>query len=167
MQSEWTFFEKFCLFVASGFGIGLIAPFAPGTFGSAAGVALAYATTALPLWLQMPVCLALALLAIPFCDVAERMLGIKDDGRITADEWMLYPIALIGIPLASLPWWTMIVFFCVVRAIDIVKPWPCRGLQSIPGGRGIVVDDFVANLYSLAVNWGLYLLCFKSLCSAN
>ena len=145
--------KKFYVFVASGFGLGLVAPFAPGTFGSLPGVALAYATTALPLGLQIPVCTALALLAIPFCDAADRELGIRDDGRITADEWMLYPIALIGIPLATLPWWSMLVFFVVVRAVDIVKPWPAHGLQSIPGGRGIVIDDFVANLYSLAVNW--------------
>lgn len=152
--------KKFFVFVASGFGIGLFAPFAPGTFGSLPGVALAYAVTALPLWLQIPVCMGLTLLAIPFCDVAERELGIKDDGRITADEWMLYPIALIGIPLASLPWWSMAVFFVVVRVIDIIKPWPCRGLQIIPGGRGIVIDDFFANLYSLAINWVIVLLLF-------
>lgn len=152
--------KKFFVFVASGFGIGLFAPFAPGTFGSLPGVALAYAVTALPLWLQIPVCMGLTLLAIPFCDVAERELGIKDDGRITADEWMLYPIALIGIPLASLPWWSMVVFFVVVRVIDIIKPWPCRGLQTIPGGRGIVIDDFFANLYSLAINWVIVLLLF-------
>jgi len=152
--------KKFCVFVASGFGIGLFAPFAPGTFGSIPGVALAYATTLLPPWLQIPVCTGLAILAIPFCDVAEKALGIKDDGRITADEWMLYPIALIGIPLWDLPWWSMILFFCVVRTVDIIKPWPARGLQSIPGGRGIVIDDFVANLYSLALNWLLVFLLF-------
>ena len=149
------------MFVASGFGIGLVAPFAPGSFGSLPGVALAYATTRLPLWLQMPVALVLALAAIPVCGVAERVLGIKDDGRITADEWMLFPVALVGIPLASLPWWSMLVFFCVVRAIDIVKPPPARGLQAIPGGRGIVVDDFVANLYSLAVNWLIVICLWK------
>ena len=152
--------EKFCVFVASGFGIGLVVPFAPGTFGSLPGVALAYATTALPLWLQIPACTALAILAIPFCDVAEKALGIKDDGRITADEWMLYPLALAGIPLAELPWWSMLVFFCVVRTVDIVKPWPARGLQFLPGGRGIVIDDFIANLYSLAINWVIFLLAF-------
>ena len=153
--------NKFCVFVATGFGLGLFAPFAPGTFGSLPGVALAYATTELPLWLQIPVCTALALLAIPFCGVAERALGIKDDGRITADEWMLYPIALVGIPLWDLPWWSMMLFFCVVRAIDIIKPWPCRGLQSIPGGRGIVIDDFFANLYSLAIDWAIVFLIFR------
>ena len=154
-------FEKFSLLVASGFGLGLMAPAAPGTVGSLPGVALAYATTLLPLWLQIPAVTGFAILAIPFCEVAERVLGVKDDGRITADEWMLYPIALIGIPLAALPWWSMIVFFCVIRAVDIVKPWPCRGLQSIPGGRGIVIDDFFANLYSLAINWTIVLVLFR------
>lgn len=152
-------FEKFCLLVASGFGLGLVAPVAPGTVGSLPGVALAYVVCALPLYLQLPVCLALTLLAIPFCGVAERILGIKDDGRITADEWMLYPIALIGIPIVELPWWSMLVFFAVIRAVDILKPWPCRGLQAIPGGRGIVIDDFFANLYSLAINWAIVYFC--------
>ena len=153
--------KRFCVFVASGFGLGLVAPFAPGTFGSLPGVALAYAVCALPLWLQIVACLGFALLAIPFCDVAEKALGIKDDGRITADEWMLYPIALIGIPLASLPWWSMAVFFCVIRIVDIVKPWPARQLQSVHGGLGIVIDDFFANLYSLAVNWLIVATLFR------
>ena len=153
--------KRFCVFVASGFGLGLVAPFAPGTFGSLPGVALAYAVCALPLWLQIVACLGFALLAIPFCDVAEKALGIKDDGRITADEWMLYPIALIGIPLASLPWWSMAVFFCVIRIVDIVKPWPARQLQSVHGGLGIVVDDFFANLYSLAINWLVVATLFR------
>ena len=152
--------KKFSLFIATGFGLGLIAPVAPGTVGSIPGVALAYAVCALPLWLQIPVCMALTLLAVPFCEIAERILGVHDDGRITADEWMLYPVAFIGIPLAEIPWWSMLVFFAVVRFIDIVKPWPARGLQSLAGGRGIVIDDFVANLYALAVNWGIYLAFF-------
>ena len=145
--------KRLCVFVASGFGLGLAAPFAPGTFGSLPGVALAYAVCALPLWLQVAACLALAVLAVPICDVAEKALGIKDDGRIVADEWMLYPIALIGIPILDLPWWTMVVFFCIVRFVDIVKPWPARQIQNLHGGLGIVADDFFANLYSLAVNW--------------
>lgn len=157
----WSKTERLNLFVASGFGLGLVAPFAPGTFGSLPGVALAFATTALPLWLEMPACLALALAAIPVCGAAERMLGVKDDGRIAADEWMLFPIAVAGLPLLVLPWWATAVFFCVTRAVDIVKPPPARSLQAIPGGRGIVVDDFVANLYSLAVNWAVYLALFR------
>ena len=153
--------KRFCVFLASGFGLGLVAPFAPGTFGSLPGVALAYVVCAFPLWLQIVVCLGLALLAVPICDVAEKAFGIKDDGRITADEWMLYPIALVGIPLSSLPWWSMVVFFCVIRVVDIVKPWPARQLQCVPGGLGIVVDAFLANLYSLAVNWLIVATLFR------
>ena len=159
--------RRFCIFVASGFGIGLFAPFAPGTFGSLPGVALAYAVAALPPWLQCAAALGVAVAAVPFCGVAERALGIKDDGRITADEWMLFPVALVGIPVLELPWWSMVVFFCVVRAVDILKPWPARGLQRLPGGLGVVVDDFVANIYSLAINWTIYLYLFAGPCTAN
>ena len=88
--------RRICLFVASGLGLGLVAPFAPGTFGSLPGVVLAYATTALSLPLQIAACAALAFMAVPICGAAERAFGIKDDGRIAADEWMLYPIALVG-----------------------------------------------------------------------
>lgn len=153
-------FEKLNLLVASGFGLGLAVPFASGTFGSLPGVALAYAFAALPAWAQIPLCLVLTLAAIPVCDAAEKTLGVKDDGRITADEWMLFPISFVGIPLLDLPWWSMLFFFAVVRAVDIIKPPPARQLQSIPGGRGIVIDDFFANLYSLAINWLIVWLVF-------
>ena len=150
--------DKFTLFMATGCGISLFVPFAPGTFGSLPGVALAYAIALLPVWAQIPACLALTLLAIPVCGRAEAILGIRDDGRISADEWMLFPIAVVGLPLLSLPWWAMAVFFGVVRLIDIIKPPPAKRLQSLPGGRGIVVDDLVANLYALAVNWLIFAL---------
>ncbi len=161
MEEKSSFVSKVNLFVATGFGLGLIAPFAPGTVGSAAGVALAYATTRLDVWLQVVVCLALAVAAIPVCGAAERRLGLKDDGRITADEWMLYPIGVLGIPVCDLSWWAMVVFFLVIRAVDIIKPPPARQLQSIHGGLGIVIDDFAANIYSLGLNWLLYLCFFK------
>ena len=161
MENRRSFGEKAAVWVATGFGIGLFAPFAPGTFGSAPGVALAYATTLLPVWAQVAAALALALAAVPVCGAAERILGIRDDGRISADEWMLFPIAFIGIPLHALPWWSMIVFFAVVRVIDIVKPSPARELQSLRGGLGVVADDFAANLYSLAVNWTICLTLFR------
>lgn len=150
--------DKLTVFLATGCGISLFVPFAPGTFGSLPGVALAYALAFLPPWAQIPLCLALTLLAIPLCGRAEALLGIRDDGRISADEWMLFPIAVIALPILSLPWWAMAIFFAVTRIVDIIKPPPAKSLQSIPGGRGIVVDDFIANLYALAINWLVYCL---------
>lgn len=149
--------DKLCLFAATGCGLGLFVPYAPGTFGSIPGVALAFALAALhPVW-QTVCCIVLALAAVPICGRAEELLGLRDDGRIAADEWMLFPIAVIGIPLFALPWWEIALFFGVVRAIDIIKPPPAYSLQRLPGGWGVVADDFAANLYSLALNRAIYI----------
>lgn len=153
--------KKLVLFLATGCGIGLFVPFAPGTFGSLPGVVLAWWMASWAPSVQALVALALAAAAIPVCSIAEKMLGVKDDGRITADEWMLYPIAVLGLPLQTLPFWALAVFFAVVRLVDIVKPPPARQLQAFHGGFGIVIDDFFANLYSLAINWTIYIAFIK------
>ena len=147
--------------LATGFGLGLYAPFAPGTFGSLPGAALVFAISLVPVAWQIPAALLLAAAAVPVCTEAENGLGIKDDGRITADEWMLYPVALVGLPLHALAWWELAAFFVVIRALDIVKLPPARQMQALPGGWGIVLDDFVSNLQSLGVNWLLYLCVFS------
>ena len=153
--------KKLVLFLATGCGIGLFVPFAPGTFGSIPGVALAWWMVSWTPSMQALVALTLVAAAIPVCSAAEKMLGVKDDGRITADEWMLYPIAVLGLPLQTLPFWALAVFFAVVRLVDIVKPPPARQLQAFHGGFGIVIDDFFANLYSLAINWTIYIAFIK------
>lgn len=150
--------DKLCIFLATGCWLGLIVPFAPGTFGSIPGVALALALSQIPTAWQIAVAMALALAAVPICGRAEKILGLRDDSRIAADEWMLFPIAVIGLPLLALPWWEVAVFFVVVRAIDIIKPPPAYFLQRLPGGWGVVADDFAANIYALCLNWTIYLV---------
>ena len=160
-----SFAEKCVVFVATGFSTGIAAPFASGTFGSIPGVALAYAFCALhfSMPLQIAIAAVLTLMAIPVCTIAEKVFAKKDDGRIVADEWMLYPIAVAGLPLLSFqsPLWCVAwgaLFFCVIRFFDIVKFPPCRKIQILPGGWGVVLDDLIANVYSLGANWALYLV---------
>ncbi len=151
-ESIW---QRVNLLIATGFGIGLLVPFAPGTFGSLPGVALAYAMALQPLPLQILTCAGLTLLAVPVCHAAEALLQKKDDGRICADEWMLFPICVIGIPLREvLP--LLPLFFVVARLCDIAKPPPAYALQRVRGGIGIVIDDFFASLYALAFNHLIY-----------
>jgi phosphatidylglycerophosphatase A len=150
-----SFWQKISVFVATGFGLGLIAPIAPGTLGSLPGVLLACWVTQQHLPLQILVCLGMTFLAVPICDVAESVLGKKDDGRICADEWMLFPICVIGLPLMQ-HLWLIPLCFVVARVCDIIKPPPARQLQAIHGGFGIVIDDFFASLYALAINHSLY-----------
>jgi phosphatidylglycerophosphatase A len=44
-------------------------------------------------------------------------------------------------------WWVVGGIFVAFRLFDIVKPWPVRGSQALPGGWGITVDDFLAAAY--------------------
>ena len=43
------------------------------------------------------------------------------------------------------------VAFLSFRLLDIVKPWPAKSLQRIPGGLGILIDDLIAGGYALAI----------------
>ena len=157
-----SFARRLSVWVGTGFGIGLVAPCAPGTFGSLPGVALAVAMAAwLPYWwAQALLCAVLTLLAVPVCSVAEDCLKKKDDGRISADEWMLYPIATIGLPLTAQPWLIPLTFV-VIRVLDVLKLPPARQIQYLPRGWGIVADDFASQLYALAVNWALWRWLFQ------
>lgn len=151
-----SFSQRLCVWLGTGFGVGLVAPCAPGTFGSLPGVALACAFAEwLPIWAQILVCLALTLLAVPVCTISERTLKKKDDGRITADEWMLYPIATLGLPLTQ-TFWLIPATFLVIRAFDVIKLPPARQIQYLPEGWGIVADDFASQVYALGANWILW-----------
>lgn len=154
-----TWCEKWSVWVGTGFGLGLVAPFAPGTLGSLPGVALGLLMLGLgmPIWGQILFCTVFALMAVPICSVAEQALKKKDDGRITADEWMLYPIAIIGLPLLEHPW-LIVATFLSIRLFDIIKLPPARQVQYLPGGWGIVADDFVAQLFALAFHHAIWQL---------
>jgi len=142
--------KKFAIFAASGFGLGF-SPFAPGTAGSLPGLLSAWAIASLSTGWQVAAAAVLTAAAVPLCDVAEQHFGKKDDGRIVADEYMTFPICLIGIPWLSRPWF-LAAAFIVCRIMDIAKPPPARQAQNLTGGLGIVADDAVSGLYALAVN---------------
>ncbi len=143
--------------LATGFGLGY-APIASGTVGTLPGLFIAYwlaPLSSLPwgwFW-QAVVCLALIALSIAVCEEAERQFGTKDDGRIVADEYLTFPITLIGLPFTPA---TVCLAFFTARVFDIIKPPPARQLQELHGGLGITIDDVFSSLYSLAVNHLVY-----------
>jgi phosphatidylglycerophosphatase A len=149
---------KASLVIATGFGLGL-SPVASGTVGTLPALPLVWALSGLAWPWQLTVALVLASLAVPFCSRAESWFGRKDDGRIVADEYLTFPLAVLGLPLCQAPL-MLPVAFVVARVCDIVKPWPARGLQSLEGGYGIVIDDVFASLYALAINWLFYLYAY-------
>lgn len=147
--------DRAAVWLATGFGLGRM-PVASGTFGTLLALPIVWLFWAHwelgPVW-QGVVAVVLSLAAIPVCSGAERHFGTKDDGRIVADEYMTFPLCMIG-----LPWnpWVMLMAFLSCRFFDIAKPAPADQLQRIKGGTGIVIDDVVASLYSLLFNHVVY-----------
>lgn len=147
---------RVCVVLANGFGLGL-SPFASGTVGSIPGVLLVLAMgwAGLSWPVQAAVTAALTLVAIPIAGVAEKHYGRKDDGRIVIDEYLTYPICMLGLPWMAHPS-LLAIGFVVNRIMDIVKIPPARQSQKLGGGLGIVADDAIACLYALALNHAIH-----------
>lgn len=140
----------FAIVLATGFGLGYV-PWIPGTFGAVLGVPLALALARLHVSRQWIVAAVVALIAVPLCGVAEDAFGEKDDGRIVADEFAAFPVAVLGLPVARHP--GLLAFaFTTSRILDWTKPPPVALSENVRGGVGIVLDDVLANLYALLVN---------------
>jgi phosphatidylglycerophosphatase A len=75
---------------------------------------------------------------------AEHHFGGLDPGPIVLDEviGMLITLALLPVNI-----WGAIAGFLVFRVLDVIKPWPARGLERLPGGLGVMADDGMAALY--------------------
>ena len=138
--------------LATGAGLGY-SPIASGTFGTLPGLLIVAAIWHLGVTAQIVACIILAVLAVPLCEVAEDFFGKKDDGRIVADEFMTFPICMVGLPFHPM---LIPIAFLTNRVFDILKPPPARSLQELPGGFGIVIDDVFSSFYSLIANHLLY-----------
>lgn len=131
------------LWLAVGLGSGL-APVAPGTAGSALA-ALAYFALGRLAWpAQVAAIVVVTLLGTVAATRGERVWG-EDPGRVVIDEVAGQWLALLAVP----PTWGWIgAGFLLFRLFDITKPPPCRRLEHLPGGLGVIADDLAAGLYA-------------------
>lgn len=148
--------------LATFFGAGYLRP-GPGTYGSVAaallwlvaGSLLHHNTEHLTLVTAGAALLATAL-GIPAATRVAHEAGREDPGFVVIDEVAGQLVALLFVA----PLWTYalvaVVFF---RFFDILKPWPIRLLEELPGGTGIMLDDLLAGLFALgATQLTLHLL---------
>jgi len=136
--------------VATFFGVGYLRP-GPGTYASAVtmlvwwGVSRFIAAS----WL-LPVAVIAAvvitILGIPPSTVVARESGKEDPGFVVIDEVAGQMISLIAVPLN---WKYLLASFILFRGFDIIKPFPLRRLERLPGGVGIMMDDVGAGIYVL------------------
>ncbi len=149
------------LMVATCGGIGWI-PFAPGTFGSLAGIPLALATGTAATWIGSGIGqagpLAVALIevfviailfaaSVPIATRAARALASKDPGPVVIDEVIAVPLVLTVVPPSERDWAVFLAAFVLFRVFDIMKPPPCRWLERLPAGLGVMADDQAAAVY--------------------
>jgi phosphatidylglycerophosphatase A len=166
------------LAIATAFGLGYL-PKAPGTWGSLGGVVLA----ALPFWSltffgHFPSLISpreiyldyfdtgfpissiaiVALIGLFSAHRASRFWGIKDPQKVVIDEVSGQQITIVlGAGLqgtfAAANWKYLLLGFILFRVFDIWKPFPARQAESLPGGLGIMADDWIAGIYAALGLW--------------
>lgn len=130
--------------------------------------------------LTMPTPVLLALNYLPLPVVA--LIGVwvagkiavwrnsSDPQEITIDEISGQLVALL-IPMGQCRFWPSNVYYIqgpeepswkyvipgliLFRVFDIWKPWPVRAAERLPGGWGIMADDWVAGIYAALCLWAL------------
>jgi len=136
--------DKTALFIAQGAYSGR-APIAPGTAGTVVGVLLYLLFKDLGTPGYGAACISVIAIGTWAAGHADRMFGTKDDSTIVIDEIAGFLVALFIIPFT---WGSVAAGFLIFRAFDIVKPWPLRRLERIPGGLGVMLDDLGAGVYT-------------------
>lgn len=121
------------------------------------------------------ICAILLVLLLSFIGVwsagkAATFAGLKDPQFVVIDEvagqhiTLILPLIPIALPhlaarmdfsdyaifatLSLLNWKYLLAGFLLFRLFDIWKPFPVRNLEKLPGGWGIMADDWLAGVYA-------------------
>ena len=85
-------------------------------------------------------------------EIVSTKIGVKDPQFIVIDEtsgqMLTYSLAF-----TPLNWKYLLLGFILFRLFDIWKPFPARQAESLPGGWGIMADDWIAGLYAAIGLW--------------
>ncbi len=130
--------------VATAFGSGY-SPFAPGTAGSALALLLFWPVAHAHWTTQLVGCVVIVAVGTPAAGRVASLVRTKDPGLVVVDEVAGQWITLLGLPFSA-P--VVLAGFVLFRIMDMVKPWPARDLERLPGGLGIVADDVAAGIYA-------------------
>jgi phosphatidylglycerophosphatase A len=127
--------------------------------------------------LQCMIALALVAIGTWSAGRAATFWNIKDPRQVVIDEVSGQQLTLLigcalplwggrapagpsEFPLGEISWnnplnWKYLLLgFILFRAFDIWKPFPARQAESLPGGWGIMADDWIAGVYAAIGLWG-------------
>ncbi len=138
---------KLAVFVATAGGAGY-APIAPGTAGSAVGLLVFYLVRDWSVASAVLLIAAATIVGTWASHEAARHFGREDPGPVVIDEVAGQLVTLVGTGVGVTG---AIAGFFLFRILDIIKPWPARRFESLPGGFGIMADDLMVGLYGNVV----------------
>jgi phosphatidylglycerophosphatase A len=126
----------------------------PGTFGAALGLGIVVGVARLignrP-WrgvLLGEAAVAVFALGVWAAGRAEQFFEHTDPGYVVIDEVAGQMVTFLLRPDA--PWRWLLAGFVLFRILDVLKPFPAGRAERLRGGWGIMADDVVAAVYSLA-----------------
>jgi phosphatidylglycerophosphatase A len=138
------------------------------------GLVLKYGDPVLFLYCLLTI--AIAAIGVWSSSRVASFLGVKDPQRVVIDEvsgqHLTYLIGLAPVLVSKvdahnpdfvgyailfvwklLNWKYLLLGFILFRVFDIWKPFPARQAESLPGGWGIMADDWVAGIYAAIGLW--------------
>ena len=144
-----TLFNTLLVLLSHGFHLGSVKN-APGTVGSLWGPVLIWGLQSIsthPAFLFAS-WVVIFLAGVPICVAGIRHYQTKDPGHVVFDEIAAFPLVFLFVPIT---WGNAVAGFLLFRFFDILKPWPVRQVERIPGGWGVMADDQFAGIYAGAI----------------
>ena len=130
-----------------------LSPVAPGTVGSFAASAVLYLLLILnhPTWLRWQLFLMFALLIVCAVSIWLGKWAVieyqrKDPQMFVLDE--VAGILVTNLFLPSMGLLSVALAFVAFRIFDVTKPPPCKQLEKLPAGWGILSDDLCAGCFA-------------------
>jgi phosphatidylglycerophosphatase A len=124
---------------------------------------------------QIGISVIIAVMGIWSASVAAKYWSQEDPQQVVIDEVSGQHLALLlgcAVPVwwkgqptsidtklgfitlhSALNWKYLLVGFILFRVFDIWKPFPARQAESLPGGWGIMADDWMAGIYAGIALW--------------
>ena len=147
-------------------GLGTL-PVAPGTWASAGAMVLYVLVQCVVPWPWAVVVLAAGIATCLWagamlCPWAQQYYGLEDPRPFVLDE---VAGQLLTCLLLTLAWpdslrergvfalVALAAAFFSFRIMDVLKPFPIRRVEKLPGWWGVMLDDLLAAVYAAVVSW--------------
>ena len=137
--------------IATGFFAGK-SKIAPGTVGTLVGIPFVLlASTHWSIFFVVVVLLSVG--GTLASQIIIEKTGIDDPEEVVVDEILGFVLAFTLVPVNIK---SVILGFLIFRVLDIMKPFPIKFFEKLPGAFGVMADDVVAGVMTAVILWVIF-----------